>query len=381
MGIIHAIVNPKAPITPGRVDITHYIIKRLLSEGSYGQVLLAEHQNGSGQFAIKMTSKRSCLKKEGASSQRLKAVWREQRLTQRMRCSFVVHSVQAFQDEEYCYLVHPYLPGGNLADLAKSNPMSERRVRFYAAEMICALEYLHSRGVCHRDMKPNNVMLDSEGHVHLIDFGIAGWWSEATYLTSKVGTPNFMPPEIHDQDDYRGEPDFFALGVILYFLRSQELPYSSKKEILSKETVNMKPVVDRKASDGMISLLQGLLEKNMTFRLGCGADGIPKLKQHAFFRGVNWEDVANRKLKPPFVPGEKGVINVDEVASIHLRKKTDERPLTQKEQSRFKNYGFNDECEDTLLDKHYGSYLGVDRRSSTSYTKKKPILPKKGRKK
>jgi serine/threonine protein kinase len=181
--------------------------------------------------------------------------------------------------------------------------------RFIMAEIICALEYVHSQNIVYRDLKPENVLLDAEGHIRLADFGLAKQHitsdgsNAGTKAQTFCGTPQYLAPEILSGQPYSKSVDYWSAGVLFYELLTGAVPfYSSNRQELYAQTIQGEisfPVYVAKEAQ---SLVRGILVRNPEDRLGSGVLGSLELKQHPFFRGTRWADIDNRSLEPPYKP-------------------------------------------------------------------------------
>ena len=215
---------------------------------------------------------------------------------------FIVKLKYAFQSTDKLYLVLEFINGGELFyHLNKRQCFDSKMVRFYAAEMIMALDYLHKQGVVYRDLKPENVLLNSDGHVKLTDFGISkqGIFASSdcaderlTY--SVVGTVEYLAPEIVKKEGHDNKVDFWSLGVLLYELYTGHTPFDHTdnqfqvmKCIINEDLpVDYKDRLKEADPDLKDLLLNCLLEREPSRRLA-----VNELKKHDFFARVNWDDV------------------------------------------------------------------------------------------
>mmetsp|Transcript_28166 Transcript_28166/g.27160 ORF Transcript_28166/g.27160 Transcript_28166/m.27160 type:complete len:227 (+) Transcript_28166:295-975(+) len=203
---------------------------------------------------------------------------------------FLIQLHYSFQSPERIYFVVDYINGGDLFfHLRKLKKFSELDARFYACEIILGLEFLHKKGFVYRDLKPENVLIDSEGHVKLTDFGLAKRMdfknSEKTF--SFCGTPNYLAPEIIDKTGYDFMVDWWALGIILYELVAGMPPFfgTNQYQVIANIINYEYPRKDH-FSKVFTSLLNGLLTKNPKKRLGMsesGTESIDDVKNHQFF--------------------------------------------------------------------------------------------------
>jgi len=242
----------------------------------------------------------------------------ERDILRTVRHPFVVSLHYAFQTEGKVYLVMDFLNGGQLFFHLRNEAMfSEDLVRFYAGEIVLAIQHLHSLNIIHRDLKPENILLDSEGHIGLTDFGLAKDNMRDTEKTSTFcGTMEYMAPEMVEGCGYGKSTDWWSVGVLIYDMLTGNPPFTAKDQgLLKKKILTAKLRIPPYFSAEVISLIKGLLERDSAKRLGSGKNGISRIKGHEFFRGTNWKKLLNREITPPFRPkivkGSLDVTNFD----------------------------------------------------------------------
>jgi serine/threonine protein kinase len=225
---------------------------------------------------------------------------------------FVVGLLHAFITEAKVYLVLEYCSGGDLHQhlmAADHSRFPETQARFYTAELVLALEYLHELGVIYRDLKPENVLLDTEGHVRLADFGLcrAGVQDDAA-ATSFCGSPAYLSPEMVGRNGHGQATDWWGLGVLLYEMLTGDPPFQGRDiEGLFAEIkeAEVQLVSHTKVSPEAMALIKGLLAKDAVKRLKA-----VECKSHDFFANhvpplrapEDWQALFERKFTPPFVP-------------------------------------------------------------------------------
>lgn len=287
---------------------------KLLGRGHYGRVLLARLQSpGSAApqscnsvdetqlFAIK-EMKLGQVKAKVAYAERSVMEWAG-------RHPFLLPLDFAMARGRAVFLVSPFLAGGDLFVHLQQHggALEERAVRFYGAELVLALEHLHSMNIVHRDIKPENVLLGLDGHVKLADMGLAKRLASRTGRTNTMcGTDTYLPPEmVARAPGGHGLPvDFWQLGCLLFELRAGYppfyLPQSSQKS--THQRILQLPVrYPRNMSAELQDLVAKLLDKRPEHRMGSAA-GMSEVKAHAFFRGVNWDEIVRKQVAPPLMP-------------------------------------------------------------------------------
>jgi len=188
---------------------------------------------------------------------------------------------------------------GNL--LAKKKRLSEKDTRIYLAEIVLALEVLHQNNILYRDLKPDNVLLDEEGHVLLTDFGLSKEGAGNGLSQSFCGSIAYLPPEMLSRSGHNKTVDWYLLGVLMYEMLVGIPPYFSTQREQLFENIQKGPLkLPRSLSMEAQHLIIMLLKRDPARRLGA-KNGAKDIKQHPWFACINWDDVYNRRLEPPFV--------------------------------------------------------------------------------
>uniref|UniRef100_A0AAQ4QHD9 non-specific serine/threonine protein kinase n=1 Tax=Gasterosteus aculeatus aculeatus TaxID=481459 RepID=A0AAQ4QHD9_GASAC len=230
----------------------------------------------------------------------------ENRVLQNSKHPFLTGLKYSFQTHDRLCFVMEYANGGELFfHLSRDRVFSEERARFYGAEIVSALDYLHAeRNVVYRDLKLENLMLDKDGHIKITDFGLCkeGIKDGATMKTF-CGTPEYLAPEVLEDNDYGRAVDWWGLGVVMYEMMCGRLPFYNQDHEKLFELILMEDIrFPRTLGPEARSLLSGLLKKEPTQRLGGGSEDAKEIMQHKFFAGIEWQDVYEKKLVPPFKP-------------------------------------------------------------------------------
>uniref|UniRef100_A0A8C4RA20 Protein kinase C n=1 Tax=Eptatretus burgeri TaxID=7764 RepID=A0A8C4RA20_EPTBU len=293
-----------------KLSLKNFGFIKVLGKGSFGKVMLAELRGTDEVFAIKVLKKDSIVQDDDVdctmTEKRVLALAQQHPYLTQLYC--------CFQTQERLFFVMEYVNGGDLMfQIQRSRKFDEPRSRFYAAEVISALTFLHNQGVIYRDLKLDNILLDAEGHCKLADFGMCkeNIWNGGTTNTF-CGTPDYIAPEILQELEYSASVDWWALGVLMYEMMAGQPPFEADNEDDLFESILHDDVlypVWLKATSFMT--------KNPAKRLGCivehgGEDAICK---HPFFHDMDWELLEQRKIKPPFKPRiktKKDVNNFDQ---------------------------------------------------------------------
>ena len=267
-----------------------YEIVRNLAGGAFGQVFLVRLKSTGELFAMKKI-KKSETNKEAAQKER--DIWIQ------VKSPFVANIKEAFQDEENVYLISEYAPGKDLCFLwAEKKMFNIEWTQFYIAELVVALDDLHSKNIIHRDIKLENILIDSKGHIKLTDFGVSKILNNNEKAKTMVGTVSYVAPEIASGKRYDKAVDWWSLGVVMFVLLEGNFPFEMFNYTAKNFTLIFSEINDENAKD----LIKKFLTVKPKERIGSGEDGINEIKKHPFFDGIDWDKAKDRALKPPFVP-------------------------------------------------------------------------------
>jgi len=224
---------------------------------------------------------------------------------------FLVHLHYSFQTDDKLYFIMDYISGGDMAyHLEARSRFGEKEVRFFASEIVLALEHLHACGIVYRDLKLENILLDSHGHIVLTDFGLSKELESFGGTTKTVcGTPTYLAPEVLLGQPYGNAIDWWSLGVVMYELFTGMNPFDAKDfdAVLNNILHCSISVPDYVPATGK-DLIEKLLQRNPSKRMCCGPIGSSEIQNHDFFAAVDWKKLMVKMAKPPFVP--KGEDNI-----------------------------------------------------------------------
>jgi hypothetical protein len=301
---------------PGpRIGLDHFNFLAVLGKGNFGKVMLAEAKTSKKLYAIKVLKKEFIIENDEVES--TKSEKRVFLIANKERHPYLLNLHACFQTETRVYFVMEYISGGDLMLHIQRGQFGLKRAQFYAAEVCLALEYFHKNGVIYRDLKLDNILLTLDGHIKIADYGLCKenmWYGSTT--STFCGTPEFMAPEILLDKKYGRAVDWWAFGVLIYQMLLQQSPFRGEDEdeiydaILADE-----PLYPIHMPRDSVSILQKLLTREPEMRLGSGPRDAEDIKEHAFFKGINWDDVYNKRVPPPFKPtikNEKDTSNFDQ---------------------------------------------------------------------
>ncbi|CAH1762009.1 13207_t:CDS:2 [Entrophospora sp. SA101] len=280
--------------TPLKIDA--FELLKVIGKGSFGKVMQVRKNDTSRIYALKTIRKAHIV-----SRSEVNHTLAERTVLAQINNPFIVPLKFSFQSPEKLYLVLAFVNGGELFHhLQREGRFDEERSRFYAAELLCALECLHDFNVVYRDLKPENILLDYSGHIALCDFGLCKLnMTESETTNTFCGTPEYLAPELLVGQGYTKTVDWWTLGVLLY-------------EMLT----GLPPFYDDNVNEMYRKILQdelrfpeevGTQAKNPNNRLG--NNGAQEIKDHTFFASIDWRKLMQKKVQPPFKPSVESAID------------------------------------------------------------------------
>ena len=281
------------------LSIDDFHMVSVIGKGAYAKVFLVKKKKTGQIFAMKVLKKEK-IEKEKQEGQ----VIIERKILYELDHPFIIHFHGSFQNEKKVYFILEYCPGGELyLLLQKKERFSEDRTRFYSAQMVLALEHLHSKNIIYRDLKPENVLIDAQGYVRVADFGLGKVDVTEDNVMSIKGTREYLAPEALQKKGYGKAADWWTLGCIIYEMIIGMPPFllgnSSLQELFAR-ILNNNPKYPNQMPQNLRSLIEGLLKKDPTQRLGY--NDAEEVKNHPWFRDVNWKALAEKRYDAPFVP-------------------------------------------------------------------------------
>jgi RAC serine/threonine-protein kinase len=283
---------------------SHYVFET-------GKVFLVREIKTGEMFALKVLRKDNIIKRNQVEHTKT-----ERSVLGYVKHPFIVGMNMAFQSKDKLYFVLDYCAGGELFfHLGKLGKFPEPRARFYAAEIVLAISYVHSLDIIYRDLKPENVLLDARGHVRLTDFGLSkeGISSSSSGANSFCGTPEYLAPEILNRQGHGRAVDWWSLGALLYEMLTGLPPFYCQDrdklfEKIRKSELHYPASLSRPAK----SLLRGLLTRDPQLRLGSGPEDAEAIKRHEFFVEIDWEKLATGQIPPPWEPQISGSLDTSQ---------------------------------------------------------------------
>ena len=300
-----------SPSSSSVISIPALVPLAVLGRGAYSKILQVFDRQSQSMFAMKVISKAALTQRSHYAH-----VLAEQSILSRMEHPFVCRLHCAFQSQLKLYMVMSYAAGGDLFTLLRRRSLTEAEVALYAAELTLALRYIHRHGVVHRDVKPENILIDSAGHVVLVDFGLSTEKPHPAYRSYSVsGTSEYLAPEMIAGTGHDELADWWQLGLVLCEMLTGRHPfYHRNLHRLQQNILHRTPHFDTAAvSSEARSLLLGLLCKEPSARLGGVAPVLDHngvmvqegdVEGHAFFskHRINWVTVESRQGVPAWLP-------------------------------------------------------------------------------
>uniref|UniRef100_A0A671RG83 protein kinase C n=1 Tax=Sinocyclocheilus anshuiensis TaxID=1608454 RepID=A0A671RG83_9TELE len=319
----------------------------VLGRGHFGKVLLAEFKMTGKLYAIKALKKGDVVTRDEVDS-----LMCEKRIFETINMSrhpFLVNLYGCFQTPDHVCFVMEYSPGGDLMTHIHNSIFSERQARFYSACVLLGLEFLHQNRIVYRDLKLDNLLMDSDGFVRIADFGLCKeGMGHGDRTSTFCGTPEFLAPEVLTDSMYTRAVDWWGLGVLIYEMLVGESPFpGDDEEEVFDSIVNDEVCYPRFMSPESVSIIQKLLQKNPEKRLGAGEQDANEVKRHRFFQGIDWEALLAKRVKPPFLPSIKAPADVSNFDEEFTRLKPVLTPpqtpffLTAEQQEFFADFDFS----------------------------------------
>ncbi|XP_037990384.1 serine/threonine-protein kinase 32B isoform X1 [Motacilla alba alba] len=362
----------RAPVFDENEDVNfdHFQILRAIGKGSFGKVCIVQKRDTKKMYAMKYMNKQKCIERD-----EVRNVFRELQIMQGLEHPFLVNLWYSFQDEEDMFMVVDLLLGGDLRyHLQQNVHFNEGTVKLYICELALSLDYLQRYHIIHRDIKPDNILLDEHGHVHITDFNVATIVKGSEKASSMAGTKPYMAPEVFQAfmdggPGYSYPVDWWSLGITAYELLRGWRPYEIHSATPIDEILNMFKIERVHYSSawckGMIALLKKLLIKDPECRLSSLAD----IQNSPYLADVNWDAVLEKAVTPGFVPN-KGRLNCDptfELEEMILESK----PLHKKKKRLAKNKSKDGAKETCPLNVHLQQCLETVRKEFIIFNREK----------
>lgn len=287
----------------------------VIGKGSFGKVMQVKKKDTGAIYAMKVLRKEAIIARKQVAHTRA-----EKSILEKIQHPFIVKLHYAFQTRDKLYMIMDFVNGGELFfHLKKDGRFAENRVKFYAAEIVCAIGHLHSLGVVYRDLKPENILLNAQGHVTITDFGLSKQINDGD-TTTFCGTPEYLAPEVLKGQGHGKAVDWWSLGTLMYEMLTGLPPfYSQNINIMYQKILNGELRFPSYVSAEAQSVLEGLLTRRVEDRLG--SRGLDDIHTHPFFREIDWGALERRETEPPFKPSVSSETDVTQIDAVFTQEK------------------------------------------------------------
>ncbi|KAH8284645.1 hypothetical protein KR018_009501 [Drosophila ironensis] len=298
---------------------------KVIGKGSFGKVLLAERRGTDELYAVKVLRKDVIIQTDD-----MELPMNEKRiLALSGRPPFLVSMHSCFQTMDRLFFVMEYCKGGDLMyHMQQYGRFKESVATFYAVEVAIALFFLHERDIIYRDLKLDNILLDGDGHVKLVDFGLSKEGvTDRQGTRTFCGTPNYMAPEIVSYDPYSTTADWWSYGVLLYEFMAGQAPFEGDDETtVFRNIKEKKAVFPKHFSQEAMDIITSFLAKKPNNRLGAGRYARQEITTHPFFRNIDWDKAEACEMEPPIRPKIKHRKDISNFDDVFTKEKTDLTP-------------------------------------------------------
>ncbi|XP_060063493.1 cGMP-dependent protein kinase 1-like [Ylistrum balloti] len=289
-----------------KLKLSDISIVATLGVGGFGRVELVQVNNDNSKtFALKILKKHHIVE-----TRQQEHIMNEKKIMSESRSDFIVRLYRTFKDRKYLYMLLEVCLGGELwTVLRDKGSFDDSTTRFYTGCVVEAFAYLHNKGVVYRDLKPENLLIDTQGYVKLVDFGFAKKVGLGRKTWTFCGTPEYVAPEIILNKGHDISADYWSLGILMFELLTGSPPFTGQDPMKTYNII-LKGIdaIDfpRKITKNAQNLIKKLCRETPSERLGFGRGGVREIQKHKWFEGFNWDGLKKRSHKPPISPSIKG---------------------------------------------------------------------------
>ena len=278
------------------ISLDDFKTLKILGKGSFGKVYLVKNINTDKIYAMKVLDKKFVVQKKQISHTKTERIALE-----KLKHPFIVKLRYAFQDIKNLYFITEFLQGGELFfHLKKNGGFKEKAVKFYMSQVLLALEYMHNNNYIYRDLKPENIIIDNEGNIKLTDFGLSKIVKPKEMAYTLCGTKEYLAPEIIQGQGYDKTCDWFSFGVVVFEMFLGYHPFKSKNTKIDPNIYLRKIYIPEKIGKDAKDLIEKLFVVEPKKRLGFSSAN--EIKNHPFFKDIDFNKVLNKEYNPPFIP-------------------------------------------------------------------------------
>jgi len=282
------------------VDLDSFELLKIIGKGSYGTVVQVRYKETGDIFAMKVIDKKFIVEKK-----EVQHTISERNILSKVNNPFIMKLYFAFQTNDKLYLVLEFVNGGELYyHLQLTGSFVPDRTRFYSAELVLALEYLHKSGIIYRDLKPENVLIDGDGHVKITDFGLSkeGLVGYNSRTNTFCGTPEYLAPEVLLGKEYSLAVDWWSLGTLMYEMLTG-LPAFYDNDVQKMYRYKMRADIEMpdEMEESAKDIILKFLDKDPDTRL----KNPEEIKAHPYFASIDWDALYNKTVETPYIPNVK----------------------------------------------------------------------------
>lgn len=294
-----------------------------LGTGTFGRVKLVQDKKSKRTFALKILKKQQIMQYRQQSN-----VMNEKNVMKDSDHPFILKLYETYKDAEHLYMLLELIQGGELFNLlqVRGGKISNGMARFYTSCVVDAFHYLHERQIVYRDLKPENLMIDTEGYIRVVDFGFAKKVKKKTYTL--CGTPEYLAPELVLGKGHNRAVDLWAVGILVYEMIYGSSPFAdvvyNDQVTICKKIVKGTYSFPKQFPGDAKSLIKAFLKRDPYQRLGMLRGGSQEIKQHVYFDGLDWDVLRNKKIKAPWVPVIKDALDTSNFEVYDEEEEVDE---------------------------------------------------------
>ncbi|CAO3612491.1 unnamed protein product [Cunninghamella blakesleeana] len=277
--------------------LKEFSLLEILGTGTFGKVMLTKFKTTNKYYAMKVLKKSEIIRLKQVDH-----ILNEKQILASIRFPFIVELFCTFQDDHNLHMLLEYVVGGELfTHLRRAGRFTNDMTRFYASEIVLSIEYLHNKNIIYRDLKPENLLIDSQGHIKITDFGFAKTVRDQTWTL--CGTPEYLAPEIIQSKGHGKAVDWWSLGILIFEMLAGYPPFFDDNSFGIYEKILLGKVQFPSHFDPLAKdLLKRLLVGDRNKRLGNLKNGSEDVKRHKWFRGVDWIGLLEKTVRPPIIP-------------------------------------------------------------------------------
>lgn len=336
-----------SPTESKKIGVQDFDLLTVIGKGSFGKVLQVRKKDNGKIYAMKVLNKKNILENNELEHTRT-----EKNILQKLAHPFLVNLNYSFQTPDKLYFIMDYINGGELFyHLQKEHKFTPERVKFYCAEIVLGLEYLHNSSIIYRDLKPENILLTEDGHICMTDFGISkeGLAASDDRTATFCGTPEYLAPEVLEGKGYTKAVDWWSFGTLMFEMLTGLPPYYSQDvQQMYFKIMHAKLELPDTMDENTKSILLGLLERDPTKRLADAAH----VKAHPYFKGLDWEKLLRKEVPAPFIPPVKSKLDTSMVDPMFTSERATisdgteaKGGITSEQQKKFEGFTFIPEEE------------------------------------